>query len=321
MRPSDAIDSLLDQLVVPGFSSIGYRLRRRWWPADVPPGALSGRDVAVTGANSGLGKAAAAGAAALGARVHMLVRSPARGEDARAEIIRQLPSAVLDVRACDVSDPDSVRSAAEALLADVPRLHGLVHNAGVMPPQRTETAAGHELTLATHVLGPHMLTALLRPSLVEDGDARVVFVSSGGMYTQPLRTDDPEYEQGEYAPTRAYARTKRMQVVLAERWARELAADGVAVHSMHPGWADTPGVIDSLPRFAKLAAPILRSAEQGADTVVWLLGSPEAGPAAGRGLFWHDRRPRPTTRLPRTSACAQQVEELWRMCVEVTGLP
>ena len=113
--------------------------------------------------------------------------------------------------------------------------------------------------MSLHVLGPLLMTELLRPSL-RGHDARVVFVTSGGMYGQRLRADDPEFTTGEYSGTTAYARSKRAQVellpVLADRW----SGDGIGVHAMHPGWADTPGVVDSLPRFHKLTGPLLRDA-------------------------------------------------------------
>ena len=113
------------------------------------------------------------------------------------------------------------------------------------------------MTMSLHVLGPLLMTELLRPVL-GGHDARVVFVTSGGMYGQRLRADDPEFMNGEYSPTTAYARSKRAQVellpVLADRW----SGDGIGVHAMHPGWADTPGVVESLPRFHKLTGPVLR---------------------------------------------------------------
>lgn len=313
------LDRALDRSVVLGFTRLGPALRRSWWPDDAPPGALEGGVVAVTGANSGLGKATTLGAARLGAEVRMLCRSTERGEAAREEILREVPQAVLRVHECDVSNLASLPSVAAELREDVPRLRALVHNAGVMPPERTETPEGHEATLATHVLGPHLLTHLLREPLAADGAGRVVFVVSGGMYTQRLRVDDPEYTHGDYSPPVAYARTKRMQVHLAQVWARELAGDGVSVHSMHPGWADTPGVQTSLPGFRRITGPFLRTAEEGADTVVWLLGAPEG--AHTSGLFWHDRAPRHTSYLSRTEPRPEQVEALWRLCMDQTGVP
>jgi dehydrogenase/reductase SDR family member 12 len=319
MRVARGLDTLLDRLVVPGYSRLGYAARRSWWPADPEPGALDGRTVLITGANSGLGTATALGAARLGASVRMLCRDTRRGEQARAEILRAYPGARLKVDGCDLSDLKSVRAAAAALRNEIPGLHALVHNAGVLPESRIVTPEGHELAVATHVLGPHLLTAELRPALAAEGDARVVFMSSGGMYAQRLRSDDPEFHEGEFDGTTAYARTKRMQVVLAQLWADRLADQHVAVHAMHPGWADTPGLTDSLPRFARLARPVLRTAEQGADTAVWLLAADDPGRTTG--LFWHDRRPRPTSYLPVTRHTAAQADAFWDYCVAATGAP
>jgi dehydrogenase/reductase SDR family member 12 len=313
------VDHALDRSVVLGYTRIGPALRQSWWPDDPWPGALAGSVVAVTGANSGLGKATAAGAARLGAEVRMLCRNVERGEAARQEILAELPDAALHVDRCDVSDLGSLPAFAEALTREVPRLRALVHNAGVLPPRRTETADGHELTYATHVLGPHILTAALRGPLAADGDARVVFVTSGGMYTQPLRVDDPEYTRGDYSGTLAYARTKRMQVHLAEEWARHLVGEGISVHSTHPGWAGTPGLAESLPGFSRLLKPLLRSTDSGADTAVWLLAAPEGH--SRTGLFWHDRSPRPTAHMGRREPTAEEVRRLWELVVEATGVP
>lgn len=313
------LDTTLDRSVVLGYTRVGPALRRGWWPVDPAPDALSGRVVAVTGANSGLGKATALGAARHGAEVRMLCRNAERGEAAADEVRGMVPGAVLHVDACDVSDLASLPAVAERLRREVPRLHALVHNAGVMPPERTETPEGHELTFATHVLGPHILTHELRGPLAADGDGRVVFVVSGGMYTQALDVDDTELLHGRYTPTVAYARTKRMQVHLAESWARELAEEHVTVHSTHPGWADTPGVQTSLPGFRRVTGPLLRSAEGGADTTVWMLAAPETGHSTG--LLWHDRAPRPTSYLARTRPTPDQVRRLWDLVVRITGVP
>ena len=310
------LDTLLDRTIVPGYSRVGFAVRSRWWDDELEPGSLDGHTVAVTGANSGLGKATALGAARLGASVRLLCRDTARGETARAELAAALPGASFVVDECDLSNLKSVTATASRLRNELPSLRALVHNAGVLPPDRTETPEGHELTVATHVLGPHLLTSELRPLLFADSDARVVFVSSGGMYTQPLRVDDPEFQLGEYDGTVSYARTKRMQVVLAQLWARELP--GVSVHAMHPGWAQTPGITDSLPRFARVIGPILRNPDEGADTAVWLTAA--RWPGTTTGLFWHDRRPRPTSYLPFTRHTDDEAQRLWDYCAVSTRL-
>jgi NAD(P)-dependent dehydrogenase (short-subunit alcohol dehydrogenase family) len=171
--------------------------------------------------------------------------------------------------------------------------------------------------LATHVLGPHLLSALLGPALRAGAQSRVIWVSSGGMYSQRLRADDLQYERGDYSPTAGYARTKRAQVVLAAEWAARLDAAETVVHSAHPGWVDTPGLTSSLPGFRRLARPILRTPEQGADTFVWLAAAEQPGRCSGG--FWHDRAPRPLHYLPRTKEDAAARRQLWEACERLTG--
>ncbi|WP_439657495.1 SDR family NAD(P)-dependent oxidoreductase [Lentzea sp. HUAS TT2] len=306
------LDTVADRLVVPGYSKWGYRLRKGSWSA-LEPGALNGARAVVTGAGSGIGKATALGLARLGAEVVLAVRDERKGEAARAEIVAAVPEAVVQIGLCDVSSPESVRRFA----AEIDRLDVLVHNAGVLPQERKVTAEGHELTFATHVLGPLLLTDLLRPLLAASDDPRVVFVSSGGMYTQRLRGDDPEYREGTYRGATAYARTKRMQVALVPLLAERYAADGIAVHGMHPGWADTPGVAGSLPGFHKLTGAFLRTSEEGADTIVWLAAT---SPAPRTGQFWHDRRERPTHLLPTTGEKPEDVVAFWQYCTSAAGV-
>lgn len=321
-RPvTDVLDTVLDKVVPAGYSSIGPALRRRWWPADPPAGALTGRHVVVTGASRGLGLAAATELARLGATVHLLGRDQARLDRAAAGIRVAVPNADVLPETCDVSDLDDVRAYAARTVESVPRLHALVHNAGVMPPSRTESAQGHELTLATHVVGPLLLTELLRPALAAADDSRVLVMSSGGMYSAPLQASwahDLQYREGTYRGIRAYARTKRLQVLLAEQLATRLAADGVVVHSMHPGWASTEGIAESMPGFNRVVRPILRDARSGADTLVWLTAAPEA--TTSTGLFWADRRPRSTTYLPWSTEDPQLRRQVWDAVAAMAGI-
>lgn len=322
MPLTSAIDRVLDKTVLPGYSAIGPALRRRWWPADPEPHALVGRHVVVTGGSGGLGRAAAQGIASLGATVHLVGRTAARLQESADAIRRKVPDAILLEEVCDVSDLDAVRTYAADLRARVPALHAVVHDAGVMPPERTESAQGHELALATHVIGPLLLTEELRPSLEAADSPRVVIVSSGGMYSAPLDDsigDDVEYRRGDYEGIRAYARTKRIQVTMAELLARRYAADGIAVHSMHPGWAETPGITESMPRFARLVKPVLRTAEQGADTIVWLTAADAAQAPTGR--FWCDRASRPTYYLPGRSDDPAVRRAVWAYVCEAAGVP
>ena len=310
------LDTILDRTVVAGYASAGYRIRRHMWDAD-DLRSMDGKTVLVTGATSGLGLAAADGFARLGARVRLLARSEERGERARAAVVEATGNR--DVRAClcDVSDLRDVRAFAARFTADEPRLDVLVNNAGVLPPERALSADGNELALATNVLGPFLLTNLLIPLLMESAPARVIIVSSGGMYTQGLDVEDLQSTGEKFDGPTVYARTKRAQVILTELWAKRLAGTGVVAHAMHPGWVDTPGVASSLPRFHRLTGPLLRSPEQGADTIVWLGAAVEPGESSGG--FWHDRRQRPTHRVPWTREAPEDRERLWHECERLTA--
>ncbi|MEV5966268.1 SDR family NAD(P)-dependent oxidoreductase [Kribbella sp. NPDC051952] len=308
-----ALDTALDRTVLPGYSRIGYLVRRTSWPADDPrPDALRGRTAIVTGASSGLGKATALGLARLGATVRLAVRNLDKGRTALADIEREVPGAELVLDRCDVSDLEDVRRYAKELEAG--QIHVLVHNAGVMPPKRALSPQGHELTLATHVLGPLLLTDLLRPKLA---GGRVILIASGGMYTQQLPTEDPEYRNDPYRGATAYARSKRIQVALTPLLATRLAPDNITVATMHPGWSDTPGLTSSLPLFTKLTRPLLRTPAEGADTTVWLAATTPEPPT---GKFWHDRQPRPTHYLARTQESPADRQHIWQYCLDATGL-
>jgi NAD(P)-dependent dehydrogenase (short-subunit alcohol dehydrogenase family) len=327
MPPDHGFDRLLDRAVPIGYSRLGFLLRRRFTFADdPPPTALSGRRILVTGAAGGLGEATALGLARLGAAVHLLARSHERAAPAADRISAKLSaeglSAEIETEVCDVSDLASVREFAAGFAERLPdagaALDGIVHNAGVLPERRSESVDGHELTVATHVLGPLLMTEALRPVLARSATgARVVFVASGGMYAQRLHVDDLEYEDERYRGAVAYARSKRMQVELTAPLAERLADDRVDVHAMHPGWVNTPGIAAALPGFRKFVGPLLRDADAGADTIVWLLA---ADPAPRGGGFWHDRAERPANYFGAMHAKKSEVDALWEWALRAVAV-
>ncbi len=315
---SKTIDTILDRTVLPGYTRLGYGLRSRRWDEAEPPD-MRGTTVLVTGATSGLGRAAAEGFGQLGASVRLLSRDRARGEHARAQIATRSGSEDVHVDICDLGDLGSVRALAERLLRAGQPIDVLVNNAGVLPGERALSPDGIELTFATNVLGPFLLSKLLTKPLGAGSSGRIINVSSGGMYTQRLHVEDLQMEHEDFDGTVAYARSKRAQVILTELSAQRLAPCGISVHAMHPGWADTPGLESSLPGFYKLTKPLLRDARQGADTIVWLGSAPAE--ELGSGGFWHDRRRRPTHRVPWTHESRQDRERLWSECVRLTERP
>jgi dehydrogenase/reductase SDR family member 12 len=310
------IDTILDRTIVLGYGDLGLLARRRLpnWPPDPP--TIAGQVVLVTGAASGVGLAACRGFAALGASVRAVGRDPARAEEAARQVRAAVPGADIRPLACDVSSLTDLRRLTEQVVEREPRLDVVVNNAGAMPDKRQRSADGHELMFATHVLAPFALTAWLRPLLERSAPARVINVSSGGMYGQRLPGDDLESEHAVYGPKKLYARTKREQVVITEQWAQRLDGTGVVAHAMHPGWVDTKGVREWMPVFRALTRPIIRSPEQGADTIVWLGAAPEA--LQSTGGFWHDRRRRPTRHpLGPSEGSGKDRRRLWDYCESV----
>lgn len=312
----DAADRIAEATVALSFASTGYHLRRGEWDEGATDVDLSGRVVVVTGANSGIGFVTAEALAARNAQVLMVCRNPERGERAAVEIRSRTPGADVDVLLCDVSELDQVRSLSTSIQERVGAVDRLILNAGVLLDDYDETSAGLERTFATNVLGGFLLTRLLQPALIQAPDARVLHVTSGGMYTQRLDLDVLQGQTESFDGVVAYAQTKRAQVILNEQWAERFAGTGVVSHAMHPGWADTPGVEKSLPRFHKVMKPLLRDAEQGADTLVWLATAAEPGERSGE--LWLDRAVRPTHKTRRTRESAEDRRELWELCESLT---
>lgn len=231
---------------------------------------LDGKNCVVTGANSGIGYATAEGLASRGANVYIVCRSKERGEAARSKIQSMTGNKSVYLEVCDLSSVNEIKSFASRFTTkDVP-IHVLVNNAGLLEHNRTSTSEGHELNFAVNVLGTYTMTELMLPLLEKAApDSRVITVSSGGMYTTPL-TDDLQFSRCCFDGVEQYSRNKRIQVALTEKWAETYKEKGIGFYSMHPGWAETPGVAKSLPGFSKSLSGKLRTSDQGADTVIWL---------------------------------------------------
>jgi len=315
------VDALLEVPLAPSFTRLGYDVRSRLehWSA-LSSYDLAGRVVLVTGATSGLGLAAAERLARCGATVVLLGRNPAKNELVRSDLVERTGNERVSSVVADMGVLSEVRAAAEEVLGRHDRLDVLIHNAGALTAQRLTVPDGTEATVASQIVGPFLLTGLLLDRLRSSAPARVLTMSSGGMYSTGLTVD--ELEMGDdYRGTEQYARAKRAQVTLNEMWAERAAGRGVVFHAVHPGWADTPGVAESLPTFGRVMGPVLRTPEQGADTLVWLAAD-DGEPLLTNGRFWLDRRPRSLHRLPTTwrTDTAERREQLWQWCLERSGL-
>jgi len=313
-------DALIEAPIITSFTKVGYEARKRlagWSSLDQY--ALTGRTMVLTGATSGLGHAAAAQLAKCGATLVLTGRDAGRNERVVAELIEVTGNRSITQVPADMGDLDQVRELAARVLVDHDRLDVLIHNAGALTPERRVTADGTEATVASQVVGPFLLTTLLFDRLVASAPSRVITMSSGGMYAAGLTASNLQMAPEHYNGTEQYARAKRAQVTLNEMWAERFRGSGIRFHAMHPGWAATPGVDASLPTFSKVMGPLLRTPEQGADTLVWLAA--DDAPLDSNGLFWLDRRPRPIHKLPTTKRTdtADRRRRLWEWVQAAAG--
>ncbi len=317
----DVADGLIETPIITSFTRIGFSARKQLenWTS-LGSYDMTGRVVVLTGATSGIGRAAAVRLARCGATLVVVGRDSGRNQTAVDEITEATGNRNITEAAADMGDYGQVRALAERVLTDHDRLDVLVHNAGTLSASRGLAPDGTEATVASQVVGPFLLTGLLLERLASGAPSRVLTTSSGGMYAAALSASKLQMSERDYNGTQQYARAKRAQVTLNEMWAERFGHLGIHFHAMHPGWADTPGVDASLPTFAKVMGPLLRTADQGADTLVWLATDDAA--VATNGRFWHDRRTRPIHKLPATrrSDTRQQRDALWRWVVDTCGL-
>lgn len=310
------------------YGHAGYTAARARWsdPELLAQRDLSGKHYVVTGANAGLGFAIAEVLAKRRAVVHMVCRDAGRAETARHEIVESAKAAGVSepdvqVYLADIGSMESVRAFADTFVKENAALHGLINNAGALFNEEARTKDGMEMTMAIALGGTYLLTGLLLPLLKNAPNGRVVNVSSGGQYLISADRTDLLGEKNTgaaYNGTAAYSCAKRMQVELTKQWAAKPGAKGVIFHSMHPGWAVTPGATSSISDFVKKHGEMMRDMYQGADTAVWLAIADE--PATKNGLFWLDREEaRTDMRLAGTSWSDEDRAQLWKKCEEECG--
>jgi NAD(P)-dependent dehydrogenase (short-subunit alcohol dehydrogenase family) len=198
-----------------------------WSTSDLPD--MTGRSAIVTGANSGIGRAAARALAGAGARVVLAVRDTGKGDAAAATM-----PGVTEVRRLDLASLDSIRAFAAGWDGD---LDLLINNAGVMVPPLSRTADGFELQFGTNHLGHFALTNLL----LEHVTGRVVTVSSTGHRIGSIDFDDLNWERKRYRAWRAYGQSKLANLLFTAELQRRLTAAGspVLANAAHPGYAAT----------------------------------------------------------------------------------
>ncbi|NIJ05458.1 SDR family NAD(P)-dependent oxidoreductase [Frigoribacterium faeni] len=279
------------------------------------PGRLDDRAVVVTGASSGIGREAARALSELGATVAVVGRNPDRTRAVADEVGGTAYLA-------DFADLSSVRSLADQLLADLPRIHVLANNAGATISERQRTSDGFELTFQGNHLAPFLLTSLLLPRMVETaadlaaGTVRVVQTSSAGNLFGHVDLDDLDGDEQRWlGGFRAYGTSKLLNILFTRELARRLGSTGVDAFAFHPGFvASGFGGDGPVMAFAKRAAV---STEQGAEPLVRLAAAPSV-PAPSGNYFDRLRAP---GRVAAQAGDRDLMRGLWERSADLLGIP
>jgi NAD(P)-dependent dehydrogenase (short-subunit alcohol dehydrogenase family) len=279
---------------------------------------MDGRVCVITGATSGIGRAAASELAALGARVVIVARDPGRGAAARDEIAEETGNREVALEVADLASQRQVRELAARLLASLPEIHVLINNAGLTLGERRLTEDGLEETFAVNHLAPFLLTNLLLDRLRSSAPARVVTVASAAHRGAAIPFDDLNGERG-FSGWLAYGWTKLANILFTAELARRLDGSGVTATCLHPGVVATgfaregPLLIREFQRW--VGRLLLLDPKRGADTLVWLASSPEVAGASGG--YYDKRRLVVPSRAARDAAAARR---LWQLSERLTGL-
>jgi len=276
---------------------------------------MNGKVCVVTGATSGIGKAAATALAGMGSQVVLVGRDRGRAEATAAEIGAK-STVPPKVEIADLAVMEQVRALA-GRLASLERIDVLINNAGLVVSERRVTQDGFEYVFAVNHLAPFLLTNLLLPKLTGSAPARVVTVTSDAHTAAKLDLDDPSLEQG-WESWRSYANSKLANILFTRELARRLDGTGVTANCAHPGVVRTGFGRDAKPLMRlgmTIARPFFLSPERGADTIVYLASSPDV--AGETGGYYVKRQRREPSAAARDDAAARR---LWEISEKMTGL-
>lgn len=269
----------------PSYSKIGFNFRKLSWGR--LKGNYAGQVWLVTGGSEGIGGSAAQSAVAGGATVICVARSLDKLK-VFAQKTGQPDKVILEV--ADFSLQKDVHALVARLVQRGLKIDVLVNNVGIQKKDQVLTEEGVEASFATNILGHYLLTRELLDTGLLKEDCTVIEVASGGMYNHMMVTDDLNITGENYLGVRAYGLAKRAQVMMTTAWREKYAGTQRNFYAMHPGWVNTASVNRSMPRFVALLKSVLRSHEQGADTIVYL--ADQKPKQKQTDVIWFDRKER-----------------------------
>ncbi len=280
---------------------------------------LHGKVCMVTGASSGIGRAAAHGLARLGPELVLVCRSQERGEETVHEIQEASGNPRVSLLRCDLSSQSEIHRAADEFLASGRPLHVLLNNAGVFNLWTEDTVDGIEATFALNHLGYFLWTWLLLDRIRESAPARIVSTASSAHAWAGGRFDFDDVEaRRAWNPGYRYASSKLANILFTRELARRLEGTGVTANCFCPGFvgsgfARNNGLLADLSM--RLIAPFARTPEQGAETAIHLCASKEVEGTTGK-FFMDSKEVWPK----RWAQNDDDAARLWSVSERMTGV-
>jgi NAD(P)-dependent dehydrogenase (short-subunit alcohol dehydrogenase family) len=299
----------------------------KWTVNDIPD--LQGKNIIITGANSGIGFEVAKALVMKNAHVIMGVRNSEKGENAKAEILSYHPQAKIVVKTLDMASLDSVKSFVEEIRLEFSKIHILINNAGVMATPNKLTKDGFELQIGTNHLGHFVLTAKLFPLLRKTDASRIVTVSSIASHNGKIYFDDMNFVK-KYHRWKAYQQSKLANLMFAIELDEKLQKSDFKTISLaaHPGVSDTNLFYNLKPNFilkslGKILMPLIaQSANLGALPVLFAATSPDVQ----RGGFygptgWKEHKGFPgEAYIPEQAKNSMDRDRLWLYSEDLSGV-
>ena len=275
------------------------------------------KNILITGATSGIGKAAAIKLASMDANIHFIARNKEKAKALSEEIEKlsgKMPCSII----ADLSSQDEIKKAAEEFKSLNIPLHILLNNAGLINMERKETVDGFEAVFALNHLAYYSLTNLLLENLKNGSPSRIVNVSSGAhAFVKGFNFDDVQAVKS-YKPFQVYGYSKLANILFTTKLSSLLKNENITVNCLHPGVVGTAfgqnnGSLQKILFF--IAKPFIRSPEKGAESSIYLCSSPDISGISGE--YFYNCKIEKTTKWAKSE---EDADRLWSLSAELTGI-
>ena len=278
---------------------------------------ITNKNILITGATSGIGKAAALKLSLLGANIFFVARNQQKAQLLVDEISEISDKEAVPIIA-DLSSQADIRSVAQVFNSFNIPLHVLLNNAGLINKERKETVDGLEEVFAINHIAYFLLTMLLLDRLKEANNSRIVNVSSGAhAFVKGFNFEDYQ-AKNTYKPFQVYGYSKLANILFTKKLSDILKEDNITVNCLHPGVVGTSfgqnnGNLQKILFY--IAKPFMRSSEKGAETSIYLCSSSDVSDISGKYFY--------NCKLAKTTKWAQSQDDadrLWDLSKNLTGL-